>query len=144
MVSHDYEIEGPCEAKSCIGICKDCVVKNSATIDMDTNIGIKFVAPENRKERGAILKEAYSIINKERQDQYGNPEDSFSTIAKYWMLYLDKVVSNYNPEWTGPYLSPRDVAMLMVLLKIARESHQHKQDNLTDLIGYAALADDMA
>lgn len=44
-------------------------------------------------------------------------------------------------EYEG--LDPKDVAMLMALLKIARESNQDKQDNLIDAVGYLGLAGDM-
>lgn len=35
-------------------------------------------------ERGTILDKAKTTINGARQDQYGNPEDSFSAIADMW------------------------------------------------------------
>lgn len=84
-------------------------------------------------ERGAVLDEARKTINGDRQDAYGNPEDSFSMIAELWTAYLDK------------YVSPQDVAMMMALLKIARQkTGKGKRDNFVDICGYAALAADMA
>lgn len=82
--------------------------------------------------RGKILDEAKVLINGERQDQYGAPEDSFATIAGLWSVYLEKTVT------------AKDVALLMTLLKIARERKQHKQDNIADGLGYLALADDIS
>lgn len=83
-------------------------------------------------ERGSALLEAHKIINGERQDSYGNPEDSFRLIADYWSAYL-KVE-----------LSAVDVAHMMMLLKIARMSGQEpKKDNYVDLAGYAGIAGDM-
>jgi len=87
--------------------------------------------------RGKILDEVWTIINGERQDQYGNPEDSFSMIADLWNSYLVKKDGELG------ILYPKDVAIMMALLKIARETHQHKRDNLLDAIGYLALAADM-
>ncbi len=84
-------------------------------------------------ERGAVLDEAKAVINGERQDAYGNPEDSFSMIAELWTAYLDK------------YVSPQDVAIMMALFKIARQkAGKGKRDNFVDMCGYAALAADMA
>lgn len=84
-------------------------------------------------ERGAVLDEARKTINGDRQDAYGNPEDSFSRIAELWTAYLDK------------YVSPQDVAIMMALLKIARQkAGKGKRDNFVDMCGYAALAADMA
>lgn len=94
-------------------------------------------SPEN--SRGSILKEAYNIINGERQDQYGNPEDSFGTIAKLWSVYMDSTITG-RKHLDVPSVQPKDVALLMTLLKIARETHTHKRDNLVDAAGYISLA----
>jgi hypothetical protein len=87
---------------------------------------------EKKKMRGKILDEVREIINGERQDQYGDPEDSFSTICALWnvILYPTQII-------------PKDVCMMMALFKIGREIHQHKRDNLIDAIGYLALADEV-
>lgn len=84
---------------------------------------------------GDVLDEAKKIINGQRQNEYGTPEDSFQRIADYWNTYLNHIGVRY--------LEPEDVAFMMVLFKLAREEHEHKRDNLTDLIGYAALANDL-
>ncbi len=96
-------------------------------------------------DRGSILKDAYNIINGERQDQYGSPEDSFALIANLWNAYLDYRYTKVNTisPGTKSIIRPRDVAMLMVLFKVARENNNPKKDNLVDIAGYAALADGM-
>jgi len=81
-------------------------------------------------ERGKVLAESITIINGDRQDQYGNPEDCFDDIARLWSWYLDAD------------LSPAQVSMMMVLLKIAREKMKHKHDNIVDACGYLGLYDD--
>ena len=91
---------------------------------------------KSSKELGSILKDAYNIINGNRQNSYGTPEDSFARISDYWNTYL----KHKNLETV---LTPHDVAMMMVLFKIAREEHQHKQDNLVDICGYTAILDAM-
>ena len=88
--------------------------------------------------RGAILDEAKAIINGDRQNQYGDPEDAFETIAHYWNNYLTKF------EGSVMALQAKDIALMMVLFKIARESHQGKRDNLVDAAGYLGLAGDIA
>ena len=87
-------------------------------------------APVTTAERGrAICEKALRTINGERQDQYGNPEDTFFRIACLWSSYL------------GREIEGSDVANMMILLKMAREKGgKGKQDNYVDLIGYAALA----
>lgn len=87
---------------------------------------------------GDSLNEAHSIINGDRQDSYGNPEDSFKTIAKYWRAYLE--TSKYK---ISGRLEALDVAHMMMLFKLARCSGQHsKRDNYIDIQGYAAIAAD--
>ena len=83
-----------------------------------------------KPERGrAICEEALKTINGERQDSYGNPEDTFGKIAALWSAYL------------GIEVTPTMTADMMCLLKIAREfCGKGKRDNAVDLIGYAALA----
>ena len=79
--------------------------------------------------------EADKVINGERQDQYGSPEDSFGRIARYWAAYLTDI----NPE----ELNALDVAHMMMLFKIARMQGQKPcRDNYKDCVGYGAIAAD--
>lgn len=79
-------------------------------------------------KRDEILDTAKNIINGEREGTYGKAENSFKTIANLWSGYLDMNVS------------PIDVANLMILMKIARNSSGvYKEDNWIDICGYAAL-----
>lgn len=81
--------------------------------------------------RDRVLEEAGNIISGNRDLQYGEPEESFTAIADLWNAYIDKTIA----------LTAKDVAMMMVLLKVAREAAgQSKLDNLIDIAGYAACA----
>lgn len=81
--------------------------------------------PMNKND---ILDKAKTIINGERQGTYGNAEDSFSVIAEMWSAYLKKDISS------------SDVANMMILMKVARNSSGvYKDDNWIDICGYAAL-----
>ena len=90
-----------------------------------------FREPTKKVERGRVICEkALKTINGERQDQYGNPEDTFQLIADLWAAYLG-----------NPAIQAEQVADMMILLKMAREKGgKGKQDNYVDLIGYAAIA----
>ena len=78
--------------------------------------------------RDEILDKAKDIINGEREGTYGRPEDSFGAIATLWSGYLKM---NIKPE---------DVANMMILMKVARNSSGvYKEDNCIDICGYAAL-----
>lgn len=75
-----------------------------------------------------ILKQAQEIISGPRRKAYGSAVRSFTQIAALWSAYLDQNIE------------PRDVAMMMILLKTSRQCSAHNEDNLIDICGYAALA----
>lgn len=79
-----------------------------------------------------VLSTAKDLISSDRREAYGPVKESFERIAAYWSMYLREDVTAH------------DVAMMMVLFKVARESNSHKTDNLVDIAGYAALAEECA
>lgn len=84
----------------------------------------------------SILGDAAKIVAGDRQAAYGKPENNFGKIASIWSGILgDKLAVDITPE---------EVALCMVGLKLARESWQHKRDNLVDAVGYVLLADQLA
>ena len=108
--------------------------------DVDGYSGYSGPGYRDGELRGSVLDEAREIINGARQDVYGNPEDSFLLIAEYWTAYLRK---KFGEEFDLERLSPKDIALMMALFKIAREQHQGKRDNLIDAAGYIGIAGDM-
>lgn len=83
----------------------------------------------------SVLNEAASTIISGRKDDYGNAEDSFATIAELFSTFLTARTGQ------SVKLSGRDVAMLNILQKVARDTQSRKRDNLVDIAGYAALAE---
>lgn len=83
--------------------------------------------------RADILDCARIAVTREREQQYGKPEDNFAIIAKLWSAYK------------GDSFTPVDVAMMMALLKIARiRTGVGTADSFVDLAGYAACAGEIA
>lgn len=77
-----------------------------------------------------VLSEAHRIIYGDREKTYGTPSKNLATIAEMWNAYLNNDVC----------LSAKDVAAMMVLLKVARlRNDMTHRDNLVDICGYAAL-----
>ena len=71
---------------------------------------------------------------KDRQNQYGGPENNFERIAQMWNGYLG---TNSIKPW--------DVAAMMGMLKMARARFNPKYaDNWVDLAGYAACGAECA
>jgi len=93
------------------------------------------IIPDKSPDANAF-EEANTIINGERQDVYGNPEDSFADIADYWTVYLGHkgVIHEGDRKLTS-----KDIAIMMTLFKLAREEHQHKRDNIVDALGYLKI-----
>jgi hypothetical protein len=75
----------------------------------------------------SLLSEAQKIIE-ERGKDYGDINQSFERIAKFWSAYK------------GVEITPHEVADMMILLKISRNVTSRKPDNLVDIIGYAECA----
>ena len=89
---------------------------------------------ELMEKREECLRTACEIVNGERHECYGNAEDNFQTIATLWETYL---------KATGceVMIDKKDVAMMMILLKVARAAAPEIHlDNYIDIAGYAACA----
>lgn len=62
-----------------------------------------------------------------RQEEYGTPLNNMAMTAKLWSPIL------------GIEVTPQQVAICMILLKISRETHLHQDDNIVDIAGYANM-----
>lgn len=90
--------------------------------------------------RAEILDKAKQIVTKDRNSQYGEPEDNFEVIAQFWNAYL----MSMNGEC--PFLSAKDVAIMMALFKIGRiaTARDLHADSYIDAAGYIACAAECA
>ena len=116
------------------------VDENNATLAANRAIhdSLDGVLPEGALIRGNVLRDALRTINGQRQDSYGNPEDSFERIANLWDAYL---TGKYRSEID---LTAEDVALMMTLMKIARMmTGSGHRDSYIDAAGYIGLAADM-
>jgi len=91
----------------------------------------------------AVLDEAKATIG-ERGRDYGEIELNFERIAQ--LFNLSSGMSQRNMKTDMPqYLTPYDVAMLMVCLKLSRiRQSPQKRDSYVDLIAYASFACEIA
>ena len=84
--------------------------------------------------REEIIKQVEKCILNDRQNTYGTPEDNFQTIANLWNEYLGIKDDFFK-------LTPKDVAIMMLLLKVARmKSSPNHVDNYVDCAGYSIIA----
>lgn len=78
-----------------------------------------------------ILEEAQKVVYGDRQADYGSVTENFTTIAKLWSAVLKTEVT------------PEQVGLCMVQVKVARQMHKPKRDSLVDIAGYAATLEKM-
>ncbi len=88
--------------------------------------------------RTSILSEADRATSGQRDVQYGSPEDNFRRIAALWTEYISIASGK------SVFISPENVAWMMILLKAARSVHSFNPDNYIDAAGYAACAGEIA
>lgn len=72
------------------------------------------------------LVEGDRLVSGDRQNSYGHPIEDFTRTGRMWGAILGI-----------PDVDPALVGLMMAALKISREVHKPKRDNLTDLAGYA-------
>lgn len=80
-----------------------------------------------------VLEEADSLARgTDRNDGYDHPRHNFNKIASGWSTIF------------GVAVTPRQVAHAMIWLKVVRDAHAPKRDNLVDIAGYARCIERLA
>lgn len=98
--------------------------------------------PKQPNTRAALLGAAKACVCGAREQQYGNPENNFATIARLWEIYLRVTCVTAGVDVC---VMAKDVAMMMALLKIARiATGTATADSFVDLAGYAACGGEIA
>lgn len=72
-----------------------------------------------------------NTIQQERESDYGNAKESFSSIANFWSNYLSRKTQ------LEVNIDTIDVALMMNLFKISRNAYKRKYDNFIDGESYA-------
>jgi hypothetical protein len=86
------------------------------------------VAARGRARSQEMADHAVNLVHRERGQAYGHPKDDFTRIAMMWNGIL-------HGKLKQP-ITPEDIPLCMMALKMSREVNRHKDDNLTDIIGY--------
>ena len=76
-----------------------------------------------------LAADAVQAVTGPRQRDYAHPKINFQRIANLWSIVLDVDIT------------PEQVALCMIQVKIAREMNRHTRDNIVDLIGYSLTLD---
>lgn len=75
--------------------------------------------------------EARNLVNGDRQAAYGSPRPAYEAMAQTWSGLLAH-------KLTAP-LTPEDVVILLMGMKLTREARKPKRDNRVDLHGYGIV-----
>ncbi len=95
-------------------------------------------------KRAEILEQARVCVTGERERDYGSPENNFETIGLLWGIYLNAAHPEELKMFPVNGITPKDVAAMMALLKIARIATGNNPDSFIDLAGYAACGGEIA
>ena len=80
--------------------------------------------------RESVCAEADRLVSGDRQADYGHPFEDFTRTGRIWGALLGL-----------PDIDPAVVGLMMGGVKMSREVHRPKRDNLVDLAGYAKTVD---
>lgn len=76
-----------------------------------------------------VCEKAAILLGGDRAEQNGDMWETHNRIARFWTAYLER------------HVTPQDVALMMVLMKLARSrGGAHNPDDYIDAAGYAAIA----
>mgnify|MGYP003151323398 CR=1 FL=1 len=75
-----------------------------------------------------FLEKAIELVDGQRAIDYGDKTLNHQNIADLWNAYL------------GTEISAHDVAICMLLVKVARLKNMHTDDCYVDMAGYAGIA----
>ena len=84
---------------------------------------------------GSVLLEAQRLVYGERQQAYDHPINDFTCTADMLNAYFTRRLQQYDLRL--PFFNAEDVGMIQIIVKLARQSHRYKRDNLVDISGYA-------
>ena len=83
---------------------------------------------EDQEYRAQTLwDEATGLVNGERAADYGDSTLMLQNIASVWTGLVDVEIT------------PKQVSLMMIGLKLCREANSHKRDNLVDILGYVQI-----
>lgn len=102
-------------------------------VDVDGQFRPVTVPQRSHKD---ILEEAKTLVEGQRQSEYGHPTSDLSCTAAMWTAYLSRLGH-------GAAVTARDVCAMMILLKLSRSvTSPTVRDHWVDTCGYAYIAAD--
>jgi hypothetical protein len=96
-----------------------------------------------------MLNATVDLIGGQRAEDYGDKYPNHTRIAKLWTMWLNERTRTWATEGDDEpaevEITPYDVAMMMLLVKVARLMHSPgHQDSHIDIAGYASILEEIA
>jgi len=88
------------------------------------------------EEEASVLMDAYAVVHDERDPQYGPASEDFASLGILWATLINRYLKTQELH-SIPNIPPRVVGNMMIALKINRDVHFPKRDNMIDVAGYA-------
>ena len=89
-----------------------------------------------------MLLHAAELVGGQRAADYGDKTENHERIANLWNAWLSETRMGHSDHIT---IMPYDVAMMMLLVKVARLMHSPgHQDSHVDIAGYASILEEIA
>lgn len=119
---------------------------------LDAVKSIDFTSPVPAPLPETILQEAQRVVHGDRGSSYGPPGDDYRCTGRIWGAMIDRwlhdIGLNLVPALSAdeavgddtvrfPDIPTELGTLMMIAVKLSRQTHQHKRDNLTDIAGYA-------
>ena len=115
--------------------CKlDLDVYDAWTMEPMADLAEVFYSIGRELPPESILDTAKRITATDRQEDYGHPSTDFERTAAMWTaIFSDRLAPDAR-------VYAIDIPLCMIAVKLARQAHRHKRDNLVDIAGYARTA----
>ena len=119
-----------------VGAALEYLVARQLELPVFDAVTMKSIQPMRSlpPQRKGILEEANQLTAGDRNTDYGDPTDDFTRTARMWTAIL---ADRLRPD---TMITAMDVPLCMIAVKLARQVHRHKRDNLVDIAGYARTA----
>lgn len=96
-------------------------------LDYDRCIYCGETMTTESEKKETILEEAARLVNGPRRAEYGHPKENFKDIAMMWTAIMDG----------DGIVTPDQVILCMIALKLCRAKQGYKRDTAVDVAGYA-------
>ena len=108
---------------------KNLSIRTKSAVLNEETISLEDAVQNSKAEKSReFLQEAHGIVYGDRHEEYGDAANNFNDIAKMWT------------DWNrGYHFTKEDVAMMMIMVKIARCRQNWTEDSLKDIVGYCTI-----